>query len=394
MKVPGSGLLLFLFAAAGVAQAAEQASLQVQKVECRGNRSTSCDFIRNQMRLMEGAPLNEAEIRNAQLRLSSLRNFQSVDVRLERGAERNSVIVVVEVAEASPIVTESLVGLSSRLDSTRSVVAGRIAHQNFFGAGKTVDLSAVAITGFAGDGRDEDYQVHLRYVDPDLLGSQRYFGIARASWLKSNRRDGYGNFSDFAGAEFDLRIGRRFGETSYVTVGITFRPHPDWITGEWDDSGGDFDVTNRDRHSGLNIIYGRNSEDDLYFPTRGYSFHLGGGWDFGSGSPANRSHVGFRKTWQMYDGFLIVKLGGAPTPEYRTSFDESQLFSVSYGRALQTGDSIKRGRWYIEPGVSTAGFTPTGRQIYEVGIKAGVRLDTVAFGIVDLYVMGTQDPQR
>lgn len=394
MKFSYVTTLLLIIGVANVAQAAEEPQLRVERVECRGNRSTSCDFIRSHLNLAAGMPLSEAEIRVAQLRLSSLRNFEAVDVRLERGSERNAVIVVIEVEEASPITIESLGGLSSRLDATRSVFAGRLAHQNLFGAGKIVDFAAVAITPLAGDAYEEQYAVHLRYADPNLFGSKRYFGIARASWVNAQHRDIYGNFSDFEGAELDLRVGRRFGDFSYLTLGATFRPNVSWITGEWHSNPGDFDITVRDEDYGLNIVYGRNSEDDLYFPTQGYSFHIGAGWDFGSGSPANRAHIQFRKTWRLDQSFISIELGGAPSPEYRVSFDEGQLLSISYARSLQASDSLKRARWYIEPGVGAEGFTPQGERIYEVGIKAGVRLDTTAFGIVDLYLMGTQDPQR
>jgi outer membrane protein assembly factor BamA len=395
MKVSGMATLLLGAGVASVALAAEEPQLQVQNVECRGNHSTSCEFIRSHLNLSAGMPLSEVELRNAQLRLSSLRNFEAVDVRLEKGAQRDAVIVVIEVTEASPITTESLAGLSSRLEATRSVFAGRIAHQNLFGAGKTIDLAAVAITPLGGSAYNEEYSVHLRYADPNLFGSDRYFAVARASWLKVSRRDVHGNFSDFKGAELDVRIGRRFGDFSYVTLSQTFHPNVDWVVGEWDFGGEtDFDRVRRSKQRGGGLIYGWNSEDDLYFPTRGFSFHIGAGWDFGSGSPADRSHVQFRKTWDLHDSFLTVKLGGSPSPEYRTSFEESQLLSVSYARPFKATDDLKRGRWYVEPGIGAAGYTSQNERIYEVGIKAGVRLDTISFGIVDLYLMATQDPQR
>lgn len=395
MKVSSLATLLLAVGVANAAHATEEPELRVQGVECRGNHSTSCDFIRSHLNLSAGMPLSEVELRNAQLRLSSLRNFEAVDVRLEKGTQRNAVVVVIEVTEASPITTESLVGLSSRLDGTRSVVAGRLAHQNLFGAGKTLDLAAVAATPFAGGAYDELYEVNVRYADPNLFGSDRYFAVARASWIHSRRRDVHGNFSDFDGPELDVRIGRRFGDFSYLTWNSTFRPNLDWVIGEWDFGGPtNFDVTVKEEEDGGGLTYGWNSEDDLYFPTQGFSFHIGVGWNYGSGSPANRSHLQFRKTWQLDDSLLTVQLGGSPTPEYRTSFNESQLLSVSYARRLQASDSIKRGRWYIEPGFGTAGYTSRDERIYEVGIKAGVRLDTTEFGIVDLYLMATQDPQR
>jgi hypothetical protein len=104
--------------------------------------------------------------------------------------------------------------------------------------------------------------------------------------------------------------------------------------------------------------------------------------------------VQFRKTWRMRDALLAIKIGGGPSPEYRTSFEEGQLLSVSYARALRSEGSLTRARWYIEPGFGTAGRDPDGDHIYEIGVKAGVRLDLAGYGIVDLYLMGSQDPQR
>ncbi len=386
-------LLLATAMTSSAVLAADEHQLIVQDVVCLGNTAVSCQFIRSHLNLSAGMPLDELEVRNAELRLSSLRNFESVDVRLEKGTERDTVVVVLEVTEADATMTEALVGVSSRLDSTRSVVAGRLARQNFFGEGNTLDLAVVAVTPIDGDAYDEDYEIHLRYAIPNLFGARDYFGVMRASWINARREDVHGNFSDFDGSEFDLRVGRRFRDFSYFTLGATFRPGADWIFGEWDGEN-DFDVTLRDELFGFNVIYGWNSEDDLYFPTEGSSFHIGAGWDFGSGSPKNRSHVQFRKTWRVWDGLFTVKLGGAPSPEYRVSFDESQLLSISYGKPLRGGDHLKRGRWYIEPGIGEAGIAPDGERIYEVGIKVGMRLDTVAFGIVDLYLMGTQDPER
>lgn len=392
MKVSGVATLLFLASGASSAQVAENSPLIVQSVECRGNRSTSCEFIRSHLNLAAGMPVDESEIRNAQLRLSSLRNFDAVDVRLQRGAQRDAAVVVIEVTENSPVTTESLAGVSSRLDATRGVLAGRAAHQNLFGRGETLDLSVVAAVPFAGAASSEDYEFHLRYADPNLFGSENHFGVARASWINTRHRDIHGNFSDFEGPEFDLRVGRRFGDFSYFAVGVTYRP-ADWVIGKWNSTGANFDVTVRDE-AGLNLIYGWNSEDDLYFPTRGSSFHIiAGVGDLGSASQANPLPVQFRKTWRLSDSLLTVKLGGSPSPEYRTSFEENQWLALNYARPLQAGDSLKRGRWYIEPGISGGGYTARGERIYEVGIKAGVRLDTTAFGIVDLYLLGTRDPR-
>ncbi len=395
MKVaPLTAALALLISGTSVAQIDER-PLRVEKIECRGNRSTSCEFIRSHLNLAAGMSLDEAEIRNAQLRLSSLRNFESVDIRLERGAQRNDVIVVLEVTEASPVATESAIGLSSRLEATQSVLAGRLAHQNVFGAGETIDIAAVAITPITGDASIENYAVHLRYADPNLFDSDKYYGIARVSWNNLSARDIHGNFVDAEGAELDVRVGRRFGDFSYLTLGLVYRPN-DWVNGRWRSEDGEFgfDIDVHDDPLGWNLVYGRNSEDDLYFPTHGSSFHIAVGRNFGSDVMFDLRDLQFRKTWQLNDGLLAVKIGGPPSPEYRVSFDESQLISLNYARPLKTSETLKRGRWYIEPGFSSGSRTAQNEEIYEVGLKVGVRLDTTAFGIVDLYLMGSVDPQR
>ena len=79
-------LLMALAPAYCPAQAIEIPKLIAQDVQCRGNHRISCNFIRSQVHVKQGDVLNEEEIVNAELRLSSLRNFESVSVHLEKGS--------------------------------------------------------------------------------------------------------------------------------------------------------------------------------------------------------------------------------------------------------------------------------------------------------------------
>src|SRR5262245_41193063 len=81
----------------------DNSPIVVEDLECRGNASTSCTFILGQVYLAEGDIVDEDEIRNAELRLLWLRNFQSVSIHLEKGSARGKARVVVEVVEASPV---------------------------------------------------------------------------------------------------------------------------------------------------------------------------------------------------------------------------------------------------------------------------------------------------
>jgi outer membrane protein assembly factor BamA len=124
--------------------AASAGAMVVEDLLCRGNAATSCDFILGHVYLGRGDDIDEAELQNAQLRLSTLRTFESVSIYLEKGSERGKAVVVIEVVEADPIASEWMLGASHRLGAFTSITAGRLLHQNLFGAGKLADLSLVA----------------------------------------------------------------------------------------------------------------------------------------------------------------------------------------------------------------------------------------------------------
>jgi outer membrane protein assembly factor BamA len=379
-----AALLLCLapFAGAQTVPSTMADPLTVENIGCVGNEGTSCDFIRDHLYLQPGDSLDEEEVRNAELRLSSLRNFASVKIRLEKGARRGAVIVVIEVDEASPITTEWLLGGSSRPDSRRAVLAARVGYQNLFGEGKTVDLTGIIAEPVGGDDYNEGYDVTLRYADPQLFGSRRYFAIASIGTHSTRYRDRFGNFTSLGTTEFDLRVGRRFGDFSYVTIGASHRPDLAWTWGRWE-SDGAFRTKRADpQPTKPNIAYGWSTEDDLHFPTHGTSFHIAAG----DGSPLQ-----FRKTMPLAGAFWTFKIGGDPSPEYRRSFNESQLLSLTYARPVTPGDNILRGRWYVEPGVGFLGYAPEGRSVYEYGLKAGFRAETRLFGLVDLYLIARKD---
>lgn len=367
--------------------------LKVEEIRCAGNQQTRCEFIRNHLYLRPGDTLNEDEVRNAELRLSALRNFESAHIHLEKGTQHGAVVVVIEVAEANPIAMEWLAGAAAHLDLRNVAIGGRIADQNLFGAGKVLDLTAVGYIPVGGDGKFESYVATLRYADPHLFDSQRWFAIAKAGYHKRDFEDIYGNFAHLDTMQLDMDVGVRFGSFSYFTLGLSYRPNLDWTVGRWQ-SDGTFETSSPDYERTLNLIYGWSSEDDLYFPTSGSSFQLAAGGDYGADSPNSQSHLQVRKTWHWADAYWTVKVGGAPSPDYRTSNDESQLVALTYAHPLAGGDEVRRARWYVEPGFGGAGHDPQGKQIYELGLKVGYRADTRTLGLVNLYLFGSVDPNR
>jgi outer membrane protein assembly factor BamA len=387
-----AALLLPLQALAQAVDASPSAALQVQEIRCAGNQHVSCDFIRGHMHLKPGAALDEDEIRNAELRLSALRYFDSVAIHLEKGAQRGAVIVVIDVSENSPLVMETVAGGSHRLDVGHILVGSRIAHQNLFGEGKFADLTAVASVPTGGPGRNESYSVALRYVDPLMFDSRRWFGIAGASWNKFDFEDQYGNFAHTEMLQLGATAGWRFADFSYLSAGVSYRPSVELSSGRWLRDG-TFEVNDgRNLDYWFGLAYGWNSEDDLLFPTQGSTLEVSAGLVHGDDTEFGIG-LQFRKTWSWLDAYWTLKVGGDPSPEYRVSISENQELAVTYARPVEAGNNVRRARWYIEPGYGQPVWTGD-RHVYEYGLKVGFRADTRAFGYIDLYLMGSVDVNK
>jgi outer membrane protein assembly factor BamA len=394
-----NGWLLWLLAAAcciGQAWGAQR-DLIVEDLLCRGNATTSCNFILSHLYLAPGDRLYEEEIQNAQLRLSSLPNFRSVHIYLEKGAERGQARVIVEVVEADPVAKELAAG-ALVLDSTLSQrFTGRLSHLNLLGGGEILDFTA---QGTVAAGLGEGVSARLQYVEPRLFDTTRYFLSAGLSSLHDESRFNKGDFVKWQEFGIDAAVGRRFGAMSYVIVGyqqlaisdIEFRlTQPD----------GSVDAGTTSLDGRWIFSYGWNAEDDLYFPTRGSRFNLELAVDTIGKTKGDSLHlfVGYRRTWQSSpESVWTAQLGGTPASQYRRSALGTGLASgVGYARPLQAHDNFagsKRGRWYVEAGLSRLDYTTTEGLLWALGAKAGVRFETKSFGIVDLHVIAGTDTRR
>lgn len=381
-------LALALVPLSGLAESGENSGLIVEDMHCRGNAVTSCQFILGYLHLAPGDRLNEDEVQDAKLRLSSLPNFVSVDIHLEKGAEKGRAIVIVDVVEADSVQNEFIAGTSARLSSFSQTIEGRMADRDVFGTRDTLNIDFEGIAPVGGLTRRGIY-TRLQFVDPNLVDSSKYFLIAGVTYQNTLVDYPGGDFDKTDQLGIDGSVGRRVFDYSYVTVGYLYRPISQSVS-RYTKSASAFSTdADPNDNRGVSLGYGWDSEDDSYFPTRGsrLSSSFGSSW----------ASVRFRKTWSSSpDSAWTVQVGGTPGTQYRASLDESQDFSVAYGRRISPSDSfggIKHGRWYIEPGASYYGTSASGRAQIEWGLKAGIRLDTKALGMVDLYVIGSASGQ-
>lgn len=367
-------------------------ALVVQDIQCRGNVSTACSFIRGHLYLAPGARLDEREVEDAKLRLSALSNFKSVDIHLERGAEKGRVILVIEVAEADPLTLALVLGTSLRRNPDVQTVAARIGDHNLWSAGKTLDLLVVGdleLSHLA----NKEYATRLEYFDPQLLGSRRYFLATGAFYSGATRYSGFGGGTEDKGdGGIDLSFGRRFGSFSYATIGYRYLFNSDAnarygnpaLRNHYLAFDGNL-TTLTDSYSRVVLLtFGRNSEDDAAFPTRGWMFHLYDNW-----APVEHQHYSgaeARITFQRGENaFWTVQT--RPFNDFNAPFDDDFGTSVTYARTISPSglfEGLQRGRWYVGPG-----FTVINHNHVEIGIKAGIRAETRHFGLVNLYVIGS-----
>ena len=373
-----------------LAQQGDPEPLVIEDIQCRGNATTSCGFILGYLYLAAGDRVDEEEIQNARLRLTTLPDFRKVDIYLERGSVRGNARLIVEVVEADPVFAQFALGAAWRLTSISQLGAARVGHQNVFGKGKLVDLTLVRRVPIDGP-RQRAFEAAVRYADPHLFDSKKYFFQAVLGHVDGFNEDRYGSYIDIESTGVGVSLGRRFWDFSYLTIGYGYRLSIDFLSQRWQNDG-TYETKDAPNLHGIDLVYGWNSEDDYYLPTRGSAFHIGFGWEFGANAEDNSPHLQFRKTWSVGEhNLLTLKIGGDPTTERRQSFNEGQFLAVQFARSIAGGSDLKRGRWYLEPGLDGVGFDTRGRAIYEIGLKAGIRLDTESFGLIDLYLFGSAE---
>ena len=357
--------------------------LTIERIACTGNVSTSCDFILGYLYSSAGDPVNETEIQNAKLRLQGLRNFSSVDIYLRRGSKRGRAIILVEVQEANPISTAFTAATESRVASIGQVFSGRLTDYNLLGAGQILDFQLETRVPVRGATQRDTYAA-AQYVEPHLLLSKRYYLTASLSYFDSHYELKNGDLYTERMLAADATIGRRMWEFGYVAAGVQLRPIENVLCTYHSGYGG-FTTVRDISLAAPELSFGWNTEDSD-FPTRGSrlditftrtSVYMASGSAAGCGDAT----YFFRKTWRV------------GTRDFLSFwFQQPNDFGITYAHDLAlASNEIRRARWYVEPGNRWLGHRADGNGIRELGIRAGMRLDTRLFGTIDLYVYGSTD---
>jgi outer membrane protein assembly factor BamA len=368
-------LLLLTFAILSrFAEGAGEQQLTVEDLACRGNATTSCTFILGQVYLAPGDVLDEDELANAKLRLSSLQNFSAVSIYLEKGSARGKARVIVEVVERSPLVTDFSFGLAAVNGDLLQEAAGRVTHNNLFGTGKILDLRAGEFAPIESEQPDRQSFARLSYVDPHLLDTKRYFMGAGVGYLNRRfEREVNGDQFYRRQLHVDLTFGRRLWDFSHFSMGYQYRPVRELFQSVREDDGR-FETRTNLRSGVLIYSYGWNTEDDPYFPTHGSVLHA---VVIASGGESESGNILWRQTWPWGRSSLSFQL---TTPTER---------SFSVARPIAPNDlfgGVRRGRWFVGVNYANGGHTAEGRDLHVVGARIGVLFETERYGLVRLYV--------
>ena len=184
----------------------------VERVELRGNGRTDDEVLLRHIPYRRGDRLvpTDAELELVRYRLLSTGFFSRAELRLERGAARGQVVLVVEVVERNTLIVENLwVGVAAEegdedgAEPVTPFLGLRVAERNLVGTGVTLG-GGIALA-------DEQISLRADFADPTFLGTD---WAGTASLLFVDGRDFFG--ARDVVFESPLSVGRRL--ESYAVV--------------------------------------------------------------------------------------------------------------------------------------------------------------------------------
>lgn len=271
----------------------------LQGVAVRGNTRTSTRVVLRYLPFKAGdvIDVNDPELELARYRLLGTGFFRTVELSLEKGDRRGSVVLVVEVSERNTIVLNDVsMGLSADADTDGDPrplgpYGGiDVAETNLAGTGITL--------GGAVGGAQDKLALRMRFLDPAFLGgpymiagtllynnADDFFGNADVHWADPDRRSvrtefavaHYRRFGGSLGIGRDLSVSTQaFLHYRLETIDAQY-PLSAWHRRGFDEEPIDFDlVRGRSVLSSLRGVVQHDTRDHPFLPTRGVLANLTG----------------------------------------------------------------------------------------------------------------------
>lgn len=361
---------------------------EFEDLTCDQASKSKCERIKKEARFKLGQKISDKDLRNAKIRIQLLGLFKDVDLKIKKGSKKGKVIVAVETSDRSPIYTVTGVraGLKNKYDETElsgktslgGAVDFTVGHRDVFGSGKNLSLSA---RGEGGTNDDEISSILLRYSDPNLLGSKKWF--YNLELFSTQNRDENYSADNYIGS---LEIGRRYGNFSYWTLG--------YAKG-YSRINNDYNEIGYTKEGSLLIGYGYNTQDDLYFPTSGTRINLKLAPTLRrekSNSLSSYSYIidgnfDWRTTFRLDDRvFLTWFFEGRGNQFEQDDFINNGLgFELGYQKIQnRTGSDITDLRYYIAPSITSFAMNGFGSGRLSPSIDMGVKFRSKEFGLVRL----------
>ncbi|MDK4688370.1 outer membrane protein assembly factor BamA [Kingella negevensis] len=261
----------------------------VRSIKISGNNKTRDEVIRREMRQMEGATYDQSKLARSSERLRQLGYFDDVKILTNPVPEDDQQTdLTVQVQERS---TGSINASAGWSQDDGLVLAGSVAQDNLFGTGKSTALSV---------SRSKVTQaVNLSFTEPyftpdgvsmsyNIFGS-RYDPSKSDSNTRNYRMDRYGVSANMGVpiTEYD-RVNLGLGVEH---MGVTLFNRPPYRYQRFVDENG----KNNWLYKGT-LSWFRNTTDDGFWPTRGYSTNVTG--EIGlPGSGFQYYRLGHQQTW-------------------------------------------------------------------------------------------------
>jgi len=372
----------------------------LEKIYCRGNTTTKCSLIKNELWIKPGSRIHDRDLQNSKIRLQLLGLFDSVELNLKKGSGRGKVNLEVNVKEGTSLYTVFDLGLGlinrdlfSQRSAFRNDLQFTLGTRNLFGLGKR--LSATVYTQDAGglfNGQGAT-STSFRYTDPNIFGSRRlFYNFDYVSVRKLYESNGFSSEGvpstrelDIHGQLFQLEFGLRFRRFSYFTLGYAVS---DYRASDIFMGGVEERYESKTNTHYVVFGLGVNTQNDLYFPTSGSRFEIkfaakidSRNQDFLpiSNGRVDPSEIEWRTTWQLKPKFYLTGF-----LEGRTANDNSDLVNNGLGlefahqaRQNQTFRDVSDLRFFITPSIAAfSDFDDYGPQI-----ALGAKLRSKKFGM-------------